>query len=150
MRYVGALALATLVLTASAGATSIARVTLPQMERTATLVFVGAFVGGARAPLGGLRGRRYRFHAERFLRGGRADVVHLSVLDFPGLSLGVEQGGRYLVFAERRRFGTTKEERLTATGFHQGIYGMVGNDRAANDMNGSLELDRLAARLRRP
>lgn len=149
MRIAGALALAALVSATAAGATSIARVTLPQMKRSSTVVFVGAFVADERAPLGGLPGRRYRFRVERFLRGGPAETVQLSLLDVAGTGLDVEQGGRYLVFAERRRFGGRKEDRLTAIGNHQGVYRMLGDTRAANDSNGTVDLVRLPAELRR-
>lgn len=150
MKWVLRLGVLTLCLAGSAGATSIGRVTLPEMERSSTVVFVGEFVGGSDAQLGGLPGRRYRFRASSFLRGGPVETVQLSVPDFPGLGLGVEQGNRYLVFAERRRFGNRKEDRLTATGYYQGIYRMIGNRRAVNELNGGVVLDRTEKRLRRP
>ena len=147
MRRVAALLLAALALIPCAGATTIARVTLPQMERSSTVVFVGTFVAADRTDLGGLTGSRYRFRVERFLRGGPATTVHLSVPSFPGLELGVEQGERYLVFAERRPFGPAREQRLTATGYYQGVYRMLGDLRAVNEHNGSVTLQRLADRL---
>lgn len=133
---------------ASAKATSIGRVTLAQMEQSSTVIFVGEFVDSSRVRLGGLPGQRYRFRTTRFLRGGPAGTVQLSVPDFPGLALGLEEGQRYLVFSERRRFGSQKEVRLSATGYFQGVYRLVG-DRAVNDPNGVVVLDRLAMRLRR-
>lgn len=149
MRRLAALLILGLVLAASAGATTLARVTLPQMESTSTVVFVGVFESAERTRLGGLPSVRYRVRTERFLRGGPSQRVHLSTLDVPGISLGVEPGRRYLVFAERRWFGRAREERLTATGYYQGVYRMLGRATATNDLNGVVSLERLAARLRR-
>lgn len=149
MRLAGALALVALVLTASAGATSIARVTLPQMERASTVVFVGELTSERHVKIGGYQGRRYGLRVERFLRGGRAETVHLSVVDLPGLSLGLKPEERYLVFAEPRRFGTEREERLTPVGYYQGVYRVLDDARAENDSNGTVELERLRSRLRR-
>ena len=147
MRLAGALALAALVATGSAGATSIARVTLPQMERASTVAFVGELATGRSVRLGGFQGQRYRFRVKRFLRGGPAKTVHLSTVGIPGISLGLEPGKRYLVFAEPRRFGTEREERLTPTGYYQGVYRMLGDSRATNETNGEVELERLRSRL---
>lgn len=151
MRRLAALLPAALALTLVpvAGATTIARVTLPQMVGNADVVFVGVFESAAPSSLGGLRGIRYRFRAERFLRGGRSKTVHLSVPEIPGVRLGLEPGQRYLVFAERGRFGRAREERLTASGYHQGVYDVLSETRAGNAANGVVDLRLLPARLRR-
>lgn len=141
------LLVAALSFTSGAHATTIALVTLSDMERTSTVVFVGELVAGQGADVGGFQGRRYGFRVERFLRGGPASFVHLSTVELPGISLGLEAGKRYLVFAERRLLGKA-ETRLTMTGYHQGVYRMVGDLAAANDMNGRVIIDRLAGRLR--
>jgi hypothetical protein len=149
MRRLAALLVLGLVPAASAGATTLARVTLPQMERSSSVVFVGVFESAERIDLGGNPGVRYRLRAERFLRGGASERVHLSTVEAAGLALGVERGRRYLVFAERRRFGPARESRLTATGYHQGVYRLLGGGTATNDLNGAVSLERLSARLRR-
>ena len=148
MRLAG-LGLAALVLTTPADATSIERVTLPQMERSATVVFVGRAVAHRPLRVGAsLGGVRYRFEAVRFLRGGPTRVVHLTFPELPGLSTGVVLGRRQLVFAEPRRFGAARERRLTASGYPQGVYLRVAAGRFANGANGAVRLDRLARRLR--
>jgi hypothetical protein len=149
MRRFAALLTLGLLTTGTAGATTIARVTLLQMEGSASVVFVGVFESAHRAPLGERPGVRYRIRVERFLRGGPADTVHLWTLDIPGIALGVEQGQRYLVFAERRRFGRTRQARLTASGYHQGVYRVLDDTRASNVSNGEVDLRRLPAELRR-
>ena len=149
MRLAGALALALLVCTTSAGATTIARVTLPEMERTATVVFVGEFTHADRVRLGGSEpGRRYVFRVERFLRGGPAKTVNLTMIDFADLWLGVTHGTRYLVFAQRLPLGARREERLVPSGYYQGVYRMLGQQRATNRWNGVVTLSHLGARLR--
>lgn len=145
MRLTGALALAALAVSASAGATSIARVTLPEMERSSSVVLI-AEVESSRRRGNGLD--EYPLKPLRFLRGGPSRRVTLSVPPLPGIRLGLEPGGRYLVFAERRTF-FGRWNRLTATGYHQGVYRMLDDARAANDSNGVVALDRLPAELRR-
>lgn len=149
MRRPAALCFLGLILIPSAGATTIARVTLAEMVGGADVVFVGAFQSAERTNLGGLRGVRYRLRAEQFLRGGPAETVHLSIPDIPGLRLGLEPGERYVVFAERRRFGRKHEARLTASGYYQGVYELLDESRARNDSNGIVDLRRLPADLRR-
>ena len=145
MRLAGGVALAALVLVSTAGATSIGRVTLPRMERSSTVILVADVEGVAR------RGRldAYRLRPVRFLRGGPAQRVTVSVPRVPLLTLGVERGGRYLVFAERRTF-FSRWNRLTVTGYHQGVYRLLDDGHAINDANGFVAIDRLTTRLRRP
>jgi hypothetical protein len=144
MRLAGALALVTLVLLPSAGATTIARVTLPQMEATATVVVVAEVKGVSTG--NGLD--EYALEPVRFMRGGPARNVTLSAPSLPGIVLGLERGGRYLVFAERRTF-FGRWNRLTVSGYHQGVYRLLDDTRARNDSNGEVALDRLPAELRR-
>jgi len=142
MRLAGALALALLVCTATAGATSIARVTLPEMERASTVVVVAE----VKTLSSGDGLDEYQLEPERFLRGGPSRRVTLSAPPLPGIALGLERGGRYLVFAERRTF-FGRWNRLTVVGYPQGVYRMLGDLRAVNEPNGMIVLKRLSARL---
>ena len=144
MRLAGALALAVLVWTPAADATTIARVTLAEMEATATVVVVADVK--AVSTRNGLD--EYQLEPVQFMRGGPARTVTLSAPSLPGIALGLEHGGRYLVFAERRTF-FGRWNRLTVSGYHQGVYAMLDGARAGNDSNGVVALDRLPAELRR-
>ena len=137
------------VLMANAQATTIARVTLPQMEKHATVVFVGRVTSARRVPLAGpLPATRYGFEVERLLRGGPTRSIHLTLHDLPGMPQPLGRGRRYLVFATPIHFAA-REWRLGLLGYHQGSYRMLGDLRAANDSNGAVVLSRLAQRLSR-
>ena len=123
-------------------ATSIGRVTLPEMERKASVVFVGT-------------AQRVRekgwititFRANRFLRGGPSRVVTITSLRLPGIELGIQAGGRYLIFAEPRRLGHRRVRRLVPMGYPQGVYALEADGMARNEWNGPVHLERLADRL---
>ena len=86
VRVVFAIGVAACVLTANAQATTIARVTLPQMEHRATVVFVGQATSARRVPLAGpLPATRYGFEVERVLRGGPTRSIHLTLQDLPAM-----------------------------------------------------------------
>ncbi len=144
MRLLLAAAFAAVVLASGAGATSIARVTLPQMESSARVVPIADVTGFS----GGTRLVRYTLDPVRFLRGGRSRRVTLTSIRLPDISLGLETGRRYLIFAERRTF-FGRWNRLAPVGYPQGIYPLLDERVAANEVNGRVEIDRLARRLRR-
>lgn len=144
-----AAAVAASVLAADAEATTIARVTLPEMERQATVVFVGEVSTARRVPLpGSLPATRYGFKIERTLRGGPTRSIHLTVHDLPGMPTPLGLGHRYLVFAAPIHFAQ-REWRLGLFGYHQASYRMLGDLQAVNESNGIVVLSRLEQRMRR-
>ena len=146
---VAALAVAAAAAAATADATTIARFTLPELERTATVVLIGDVRARRRVTAGGsLPASRHDFARVRFLRGGPARSVTLTSLELPGIELGLVRGDRFLVFAEPRRLGRERERRLVPVGYPQGIYRVLASDIAANDVNGRVSLSRLERRLR--
>jgi len=112
------------------------------MERKASVVFVGT-------------AQRVRekgwititFRANRFLRGGPSRVVTITSLRLPGIELGIQAGGRYLIFAEPRRLGHRRVRRLVPMGYPQGVYALEADGMARNEWNGPVHLERLADRL---
>lgn len=123
-------------------ATSIGRVTLPQMERKASVVFVGT-------------ARRVEqtgwitivFRGNRFLRGGPSRLVTITSLQLPGIELGIRAGERYLIFAEPRRLGHRRVRRLCPMGYPQGVYALREDGMARNSWNGAVNLERLRDRI---
>ena len=144
MRRLAALLLLGLVVTASAGATSIARVGRQQLERDARLVFSGVLTEQA-----AVHGRleRLRFRDVRSYRGATGDAVTIWSIPLPGLELGVKPGRRYLLFADYPRLWGGPP-RPAPMGHFQGIFEIRGR-RAFNDSNGRYSLDDLSDRLQR-
>jgi len=124
-------------------ATSIDGVTLAEMEREASVVFVGT---AERVQAKGWL-LMVSFRGNRFLRGGPSGAVTITSLHLPGIQLGIRVGARYLIFAEPRRLGQRRVRRLCPMGYPQGVYGLGSDGVASNSWNGRVSLERLGYRL---
>jgi hypothetical protein len=126
---------------------------LDDMVTRAEAVFVGevAAIGGPEMLDAGSRMEvhRVRFAVEDVLRGNRVDGIDVTDLVWSETIFPAEVGQRYLVFAEHRQLGTNRIRRLVAFGYPQGVYRLIGGDRASNETNGTVDLetvrDRVAA-----
>lgn len=133
---------------------SVIRVTLPEMIEQAEVVFVGAVeaVGGSESVPGlerELTTHRVRFRVEHPLRGIGEGLVDITEFDSVSLSSPYDyaSGERFLVFAEHRRLGTAPTPVLVPVGYVQGIFPMIGEETARNEINGEITLGELERRL---
>jgi hypothetical protein len=121
------------------------------MVGRAEAVFVGevAAIGGPEMLDPGTRmeAHRVRFAVEDVLRGARIDAVDVTDLVWSGAIFPAEVGQRYLVFAEHRQLGMNRIRRLVAFGYPQGVYRLIGDDRARNDANGTVKLQTVRDRV---
>jgi hypothetical protein len=141
-------------LEATGGSAAIERVTLDKMIARASVVFVGTVtdIGGIETLSVdeegfALTGHRVRYRIDRLLRGERVDQVDLTNLTLGEALFPAVVGKRYLVFAELRPLGSPANRRLVPSGYSQGVYGVISEDRASNQANGTVSIDSIARRV---
>jgi hypothetical protein len=124
---------------------------LDDMVRRAEAVFVGEVTAIGGPEMLDRRSRmevhRVRFAVEDVFRGKRIDRIDVTDLIWSGAIFRAEVGQRYLVFAEHRQLGTNRIRRLVAFGYPQGVYHLIGDDRASNEANGTVELQTVRERV---
>lgn len=133
------------------GVVLVARTSLDEMIRSAETVFVGTVeaIGGAEMldPAIQMEAHRVRFAVERVFRGDPVDTIDVTDLVWVGALFKASVGERYLIFSEHRRLGSSRIRRLVAVGSPQGVYHVLDSNQARNDLNGTVDVDVVAARV---
>ncbi|MFN8221961.1 MAG: hypothetical protein U0R50_01785 [Gaiellales bacterium] len=135
---------------------TVGRATLDDMISSAPIVFIGRAldVGGSEvvSPAGAtesvpLTVHRTRFEIIRTLRGDVPLVLDITQFDVEE-SFPFEIGKPYVIFAEPRELGSKGVSALVPYGYYQGIYVQQNDNTVSNDLNGSIEITKLEARLK--
>ncbi len=138
----------------ASGTAAVEYVSLEEMIARANLVFVGtvAEIGGteilSRDEEGfALEANRVRYRIDRVLRGDAVDQIDITNLALGEATFPAGVGERYLIFAEWRPLGSPDNRRLVPAGYAQGVYEVVGPDRATNVRKETVSIDAVAGQV---